>query len=248
MTQSFEAAAVVSGGGSGLGRAVVEALSHKGYAVLALDLDVAALEGVAGVTAARVDVVDGQAVARAIDGFTAAPLRVAVSCAGIAPARRLVGSRGPHDVETFTRTLQVNVVGTFNVMRLAAARMVQNAPTADGARGVIVNTASIAAFEAQAGQCAYAASKGAVASMTLPAARELAGSGVRVVAIAPGVFATPMIAGMPEAVQGSLAESVPFPHRPGLPHEFSRLVMHVIDNAYVNGAVLRLDGGLRMGA
>lgn len=241
-------AAVVTGGASGLGLAVVEALAARGYRVLALDLEIGALAGIGGVEAVTADVRDAVALAAALDMLGDTPLRVAVSCAGIAPARRLLSRDGPHDLETFTRTLEINLTGTFNLMRFAAARMVSHPPDERGERGVIVNTASIAAYEAQIGQCAYAASKGAVAAMTLPAARELAASAIRVVALAPGLFATPMIGAMPERVQTSLAESVPFPHRLGRPHEFASMVMHVVDNPYLNGAVLRLDAALRMGA
>ena len=242
------AGAVVTGAGSGLGAATVAALVARGAKVLALDLDAERIEARAGVTALGVDVADGEAMARAIDGFDAAPLRVAVACAGIAPAGKLVGRDGPHDPALFSRTLEVNLVGTFHLLRLAANRMAAAPPLAEGARGVIVMTASIAAEEGQPAQCAYAASKGGVAAMTLPAARELARHGVRVVSIAPGVFGTPMMAGMPEPVREGLEATVPFPKRMGAPAEFAQLVVSCVDNGYLNGAVLRLDGGLRMGA
>jgi NAD(P)-dependent dehydrogenase (short-subunit alcohol dehydrogenase family) len=246
------AGAVVTGAGSGLGAATVEAFVARGAKVLALDVDAERIATRAGVTAVGVDVADGDAMAAAIDGFAdgfdGVPLRVAVACAGIAPAGKLVGRDGPHEPTLFSRTLEVNLVGTFHLLRLAANRMAAAPALADGARGVVVMTASIAAEEGQIAQCAYAASKGGVAAMTLPAARELARHGVRVVAIAPGVFGTPMMAGMPEPVRAGLEATVPFPKRMGAPGEFAQLVVHCVDNAYLNGAVLRLDGGLRMGS
>ncbi|MEO1092645.1 MAG: SDR family NAD(P)-dependent oxidoreductase [Pseudomonadota bacterium] len=241
--------AVVSGAGSGLGRAVVDALTVRSVRVVALDLNVDAIANLAGVVAVACDVSDGRAVEAAMDQLPAGEPALAVSCAGVAPAERLVGRDGPHGQASFERTLAVNVVGTFNVMRLAAARMVAGPAAAPGmTRGVIVNTASIAASEGQIGQCAYAASKGAVAGLTLPAARELARSGIRVVAIAPGLFGTPMITSMPEDVQRSLGSSVPFPTRAGDPAEFAALVLHIAANDYFNGSTIRLDGALRMGA
>ena len=242
------AAAVVTGAGSGLGAATVAALVGRGARVLALDLDPDGIAAHDGVTAVGVDVADGGAMAAAIDGFDVAPLRVAVACAGIAPAGKLVGRDGPHDPAVFDRALAVNLVGTFHLLRLAADRIAAAPPLADGARGAIVTTASIAAEEGQIAQCAYAASKGGVAAMTLPAARELARHGIRVVSIAPGVFGTPMMAGMAEPVREGLEGTVPFPKRMGVPAEFAQLVLHCVDNAYLNGAVLRLDGGLRMGS
>ena len=242
------AGAVVTGAGSGLGAATVAALVGRGAQVLALDLDPGGIPVRHGVTPVGVDVADGGAMAAAIDGFDAAPLRVAVACAGIAPAGKLVGRDGPHDPAVFDRALAVNLVGTFHLLRLAADRIAAAPPLDDGARGAIVMTASIAAEEGQIAQCAYAASKGGVAAMTLPAARELARHGIRVVSIAPGVFGTPMMAGMAEPVREGLEATVPFPKRMGVPAEFAQLVLHCVDNAYLNGAVLRLDGGLRMGS
>jgi NAD(P)-dependent dehydrogenase (short-subunit alcohol dehydrogenase family) len=240
--------AVVTGAGSGLGAATLEALVGRGARVLALDLEPDRIAVRDGVTAVGVDVADSAAMAAAIDGFDAAPLRVAVACAGIAPAGKLVGRDGPHDPAMFERALAVNLVGTFHLLRLAADRIAAAPPLDDGARGAIVMTASIAAEEGQIAQCAYAASKGGVAAMTLPAARELARHGIRVLAIAPGTFGTPMMAGMPEPVREGLEATVPFPKRMGVPAEFAQLVLHCVDNAYLNGAVLRLDGGLRMGS
>lgn len=241
-------AAVVTGGASGLGRATVEALVSRGYRVLALDLAADRMPPLTGVEAVAVDVTDGAAMEAAFARLGDVPLRCAVACAGVAPARRLVGRHGLHDTETFARTLAINVTGTFHLLRLAAGRMAAAAPAEDGARGVIVVTASIAAEDGQIGQCAYAASKGAVWSMVLPAARELASLGIRVVGIAPGAFATPMLAAMPDSVRGSLAATVPFPQRLGAPGEFAALMLHILDNAYLNGTVVRLDGALRMGA
>ena len=171
-----------------------------------------------------------------------------INCAGVAPSERVVGRAGPHKLESFARTVQINLVGTFNMLRLAAAAMAQSEPDADGERGVIVNTASIAAFDGQIGQAGYAASKGGVVAMTLPIARELARSGIRVVTIAPGIFETPMMAAMSSEVQEALGKSVPFPPRLGRPNEFAQLVGHIIENAYLNGEVIRLDGAIRMAA
>ena len=240
------AGAVVTGAASGLGAATVDALLARGARVLALDR--APVTPRRALTALELDVADGDAVADALAGWEAAPLRLAVACAGIAPAAKLVGRDGAHDPATFRRAVEVNLVGTFHLLRSAASRMAALPPLADGARGVVVTTASIAAEEGQAAQCAYAASKGGVAAMTLPAARELARHGIRVVAIAPGVFDTPMMAEMPAAVREGLEATTPFPKRMGVPAEFAQLVLHCADNAYLNGAVLRLDGGLRMGS
>ena len=176
------------------------------------------------------------------------PLRVLVNCAGVAPAARLVGRDGPMALDGFERVVRVNLVGTVNLMRLAAAAMARLKPEAGGERGVIVNTASVAAFEGQIGQIAYAASKGGVAALTLPAARELASQGIRVMAIAPGLFGTPLLLNMPERVQESLAATVPFPGRFGEPAEFAALVLHILANPMLNGSVIRLDGALRMAA
>ncbi|MCP5150064.1 MAG: SDR family NAD(P)-dependent oxidoreductase [Chromatiales bacterium] len=245
-------AAVVTGGGSGLGRATAEALAAAGARVTAVDLDGRA----AGETADTVgglgiacDVADADAVeaafARAAEAHGAA--RIVVSCAGIAPAARIVGRAGAMPLGDFERVIRVNLVGTFNVMRVAAAAMSGLDPAGDsGERGVIVNTASVAAFEGQIGQSAYSASKGGVAAMTLPAARELARFGVRVMTIAPGIMGTPMVTGMPDDVQRSLAEQIPFPHRLGRPEEYARLVLHIVENALLNGEVIRLDGAIRM--
>jgi len=181
-------------------------------------------------------------IARATHGAA----RILVNCAGIGPAARIVGRDGPMALDAFRRVIEINLIGTFNLMRLAAADMVALEPLADGERGVIVSTASVAAYEGQIGQAAYAASKGGIVALTLPAARELARSGIRVNTIAPGLFATPLLLGMPQAVQDALATSVPFPSRFGTPREYASLALHIIDNAMLNGETIRLDGALRM--
>jgi NAD(P)-dependent dehydrogenase (short-subunit alcohol dehydrogenase family) len=186
------------------------------------------------------------AVATACQSFGG--LHGVVQCAGVVLAERVLCKAGPHSLEHFVRVIQVNLVGTFNVLRLAADAMQKNKPESDGERGVIINTASVAAFDGQIGQAAYAASKGGIASMTLPLARELARYGIRVAAIAPGIFDTPLLAGLPEPARASLGQQVPFPPRPGKPEEFAALVRHIFENEMINGAVLRLDGALRMAA
>ncbi|HUK58550.1 MAG TPA: SDR family NAD(P)-dependent oxidoreductase [Stellaceae bacterium] len=244
-------AALVTGGASGLGAATARALAKAGAKVGVLDLDEARAQEVAGEIgglAFRCDVADAAsaeaAVAAAREKHGAA--RILVACAGIATAERIVGRDGPLELARFKRVIDVNLVGTFNVMRLAAAGMTTLDPLAGGERGVIVATASVAAFEGQIGQAAYAASKGGVAALVLPAAREFARLGIRVNAIAPGVFATPMVAGLPEEAQKSLAASVPFPPRLGEPSEYAALVLAIVGNAMLNGGTIRLDGALRM--
>lgn len=244
---------LVTGAGSGLGAAVAQAVVAQGGKAVVLDIDAPAGQAMADGLGAdalfcRCDVTredDAQAAIEAalgqfgrIDGL--------VNCAGIAPGEKIVGRDGPHRLELFARTISINLVGTFNMLRLAAAAMAQNDADARGERGVIVNTASIAAFDGQIGQAAYAASKGGVAGLTLPAARELARSGIRVVSIAPGIFGTPMLTGLPEDVQASLGASVPFPPRLGDPGEYAALVGHIFENQMLNGEVIRLDGALRM--
>lgn len=244
--------ALVTGAASGLGAATVAGLVADGVAVVGVDLDRdGAAEAVTAhgddVAFVAADVRDEAAVAAAVDLAVErfGGLHVAVNCAGVATPGRVLGRRGPHDLEAFRTVIDINVVGSFNVVRLAAAAMARNEPV-DGQRGVIVNTSSIAAQDGQAGQAAYAASKGAIASMTLPVARDLAGLGIRCVAIAPGVFATPMVAGLPEEAIEALAADVPNPRRLGHPAEFALLVRQVIANPYLNGEVIRLDGALRM--
>jgi len=246
-------AAIVTGAASGLGAATARALADKGAKVALLDMNVAVAAEVAGEIggiAVQCDVSDAASAeaairdAREVHGAA----RIAVSCAGVAPAGKIVGRNGPHDLAAFANIININLIGTFNIMRLAAADMKDLDPLDGGERGLIVNTSSIAAYEAQIGQAAYAASKGGVASMTLPAARELARSGIRVVAIAPGIFGTPMLSGMPQDVQDSLGAGVPFPSRLGDPAEYAKLVLHVADNMMLNGGIIRLDGALRMAA
>jgi NAD(P)-dependent dehydrogenase (short-subunit alcohol dehydrogenase family) len=244
-------AAIVTGGASGLGLATAEMLAAAGAKVALLDVDAeqaAAAAGRLGGRGLACDVADAasaeQAVAAARDAHGAA--RILVNCAGIAPAARIVGRGGPMPLADFARVIQVNLIGSFNLLRLAAADMAALQPDEDGERGVIVNTASVAAFDGQIGQAAYASSKGGIAALTLPAARELARYGIRVATIAPGIFETPMLRGLPESVQQSLAASVPFPKRLGRPDEYAALVRHILDNPMLNGEVIRLDGAIRM--
>jgi NAD(P)-dependent dehydrogenase (short-subunit alcohol dehydrogenase family) len=244
-------AAIISGGASGLGRAAATALAEAGVKVAILDInDAAAAEAAreTGGLAIAADVTDAisteAAFAAARERHGAA--RIAVNCAGVGTAGRIVGREGPMPLDAFRRVVEVNLIGSFNVLRLAAAEMSALEPLEDGERGIIVSTASIAAYEGQIGQAAYSASKGGIVSLTLPAARELARCGVRVVAIAPGIFATPMLHGLPQNVQDSLAASVPFPSRLGRPEEYAALVLHLCRNPMINGEVIRLDGALRM--
>jgi NAD(P)-dependent dehydrogenase (short-subunit alcohol dehydrogenase family) len=252
--QSFDVAAVVSGGASGLGEATTRALAARGAAVTIVDLNEergTALASELGghTTFVRTDVTDEAQVAAAIADATGKdrPLRVAVNCAGIGWAQRTVGKGNTaHDLDPFLRTIQVNLVGTFNVLRLAAAAMAATEPEEDGERGVVVNTASIAAFDGQIGQIAYAASKGGIVGMTLPAARDLSSVGVRVCTIAPGLVDTPLLAGLPEEARTALAAGIPFPKRLGRPDDFARLALAVVEHGYLNGETIRMDGALRM--
>jgi 3-hydroxyacyl-CoA dehydrogenase/3-hydroxy-2-methylbutyryl-CoA dehydrogenase len=248
--------ALVVGGASGLGEATARALHAQGARVVVADLDAArgeALVGTLGEGARFVhaDVTDAAQLQAAVDAAVAhAPggLRIAVQCAGVGHAERLARSRGPHGLESFERVIAINVIGTFNALRLASTAMLANEPAGeDGERGVCVTTASIAAFDGQAGQIAYAASKGAVAAMTLPAARELASAAIRVCAIAPGLFDTPLLAALPADARAELARTMPFPQRLGRPEEFAHLVCEIVANPMLNGEVIRLDGALRMG-
>lgn len=243
---------IVTGGASGLGEATARMIVKRGGCVVLADINpqgnVLASELGAGAGFISTDVTreaDGiRAVEAAKEKFGA--VHGLVNCAGIAPSERIAGKNGPHSLESFTRTITINLVGTFNMMRLAANAMISNEPMADGERGVIINTASIAAFEGQVGQAAYAASKAGVAGMTLPAARELARFGIRVVTIAPGLFMTPMMAGFLPGVQESLAQTVLFPQRLGEPEEFAALVAAICEVRMLNGETIRLDGALRM--
>lgn len=246
---------VVTGAGSGLGAAVADMIVAAGGSVVLADINADAGTAKAaelGQSArfCQTDVAqdaDGKAaIAAALDGF--GRLDGLVNCAGIAPGEKILGRNGPHALDSFARAISINLVGSFNMLRLAAEAISQQAPGPDGERGVIVNTASIAAYDGQIGQAAYAASKGGVAALTLPAARELARYGIRVVTVAPGIFGTPMMAAMPQDVQDALGASVPFPSRLGNPAEFAALVRHICENPMLNGEVIRLDGALRMAA
>ncbi len=244
-------AAIVTGGASGLGEATARYFAENGAQVTILDRDAARGKEVAaeiGGHFVETNVTDEASVAAAISYATDKMGRItaAVNCAGIAVGIKTVGKDGPHPLSPFQRTIDINLLGTFNVSRLAAEQMAKNAPESDGARGVIINTASIAAFDGQKGQTAYAASKGGIVGMTLPMARDLASSGIRVMAIAPGIFMTPMLAGLPEEVQQQLAADVPNPARLGDPREFGRLAGFIVEMGYLNGEVIRIDGALRM--
>jgi NAD(P)-dependent dehydrogenase (short-subunit alcohol dehydrogenase family) len=235
---------LVTGGGSGLGLATARMLAGAGANVVAADLRG---EPGANTRFVETDVTDEGSVGAAVQAaLESGPLYGVVNCAGVAIAEKAVGREGPHPLDSFTKVIQVNLVGTFNVIRLAAAAMVGNEPDEEGGRGVVVNTASVAAFDGQIGQAAYAASKGGVVSMTLPLAREFARSGIRVATIAPGLFDTPMMAGLAEAARESLGNQVPFPSRLGRPEEYAALVRHIFQNDLINGEVIRLDGAIRM--
>ncbi len=241
--------AIVTGGASGLGAATARALAGAGASVLLADLqDGAALAAELGGAAIRGDVAEPDfaesAVARAVE---LAPLGVLVNCAGVGSAGRILGRDGPMQLDAYTRVIRVNLIGSFNMLRVAAGAMAKNAPQgSDGERGVIVNTASIAAYDGQVGQAAYASSKAGIVGLTLPAARELARAGIRVVTIAPGLFETPMMMGLPADVQASLGASVPYPPRLGMPAEYAALALHIVANTMLNGETIRLDGALRM--
>jgi len=246
---------LVTGGASGLGAATVRMLAQAGANVTIADLNQQAGEALAaelGATARFViaDIADEAsgraAVEAAVSAFGA--LHGLVNCAGVAPAEKVLGKTEPPALAAFAKVVQINLIGAFNLVRHAATAMAHNQPAETGERGVIINTASVAAFEGQIGQAAYAASKGGMVAMTLPIARELSRSGIRVMTIAPGVMETPMLLGMPQEVQDSLGKMVPFPSRLGKPTEFAGLVCHIIENPYLNGEVIRLDGAIRMGA
>lgn len=244
-------AAVVTGAGSGLGAATAERLAAAGARVTCVDLNGTAATTTAqrfGGLAIAGDVADsaGMEVAFASARAAHGPCRVLVNCAGIGVAKRVVGRDGPMPLADFERVIRVNLIGTFNMMRLAGAEMSKAEPLGDGERGVIISTASVAAFEGQVGQAAYSASKGGIAALTLPVARELANFGVRVLTIAPGLFLTPLMSTLPEEVQKSLGDSIPFPRRLGGAAEFANLVAHMVENAYLNGEIVRLDGALRL--
>ncbi|MBI5258012.1 MAG: SDR family NAD(P)-dependent oxidoreductase [Burkholderiales bacterium] len=245
-------AALVTGGGSGLGEAVARALAAQGAKVAVLDINAEGAQRVAGEIgglACRCDITDTASVVAALDAAEAAhgPARIVMNIAGIGTAKRVIGKDGsPAPLEDFERVIRINLIGTYNVIRLAAARIAKLEPLEDGERGAMLCTASVAAFDGQVGQEAYSASKGGIVGMTLPLARDLAQWGVRVCTIAPGLFLTPLMRELPEAVQQSLAASIPFPKRLGKPEEFASLALQVVTNTHLNGEVIRLDGALRM--
>jgi NAD(P)-dependent dehydrogenase (short-subunit alcohol dehydrogenase family) len=244
-------AAIVTGGASGLGAETARYLAKAGARIAVLDVNESAAKSVAaeiGGTAIVCDVSRADSAEAAVRQAREAhgPARILVNCAGIAAGKRIVGKAGPMPLDDFTRIINVNLVGTFNMLRLAAADMSVLEPLEDGERGVIVSTASVAAYEGQLGQAAYAASKGGIVSLQLPAARELAQFGIRVVAIAPGLFLTPLLYGLPKETQETLAAIIPFPRRLGKPSEYAQLALHIISNLSLNGEVIRLDGALRL--
>ncbi len=248
--QIADAVAIVTGGASGLGRAVAELLASLGANVDVYDLQAAPAtpDSILKVNASKVDVTSGEQVEAAITETVRrhGRLDIAVHCAGIGYAGRMLPKEGPMPLDVFERVIRVNLIGTFNVSRLAAAAMAKNAPGEDGERGVIINTSSVAAYDGQIGQVPYSAAKAAVAGMTLPMARELSKLGIRVMAIAPGLFHTPLLAALPAEAMQQLASGIPFPTRLGEPAEFAALARHIIENRYLNGEVIRLDGSLRM--
>jgi NAD(P)-dependent dehydrogenase (short-subunit alcohol dehydrogenase family) len=243
-------AAIVTGGASGLGGATAQALAKAGARVFGLDLP-AAIEkapSVPDLTYVAADVTDASQVSAAVSEAAAAdvPLRVVVNCAGIGPSARILSRKGPHDLDLFRKVVEINLIGTFNVLTLSAAAIAETEPDEHGLRGVVINTASIAGYEGQIGQAAYAASKGGVIGLTLPAARDLASLGIRVMTIAPGIVDTPMLATVSDEFRAALAEGIPFPKRLGRPEEFANLVQSIIAQDYLNGEVIRMDGALRM--
>ena len=243
--------AIITGGASGLGAATARHFAANGASVALFDLNEdlgTALASELGGTFHKTDVTDETSVAAAIAAARKAmgTITACVNCAGIAPAATTLGKNGPHPLHTFQQTIDINLVGSFNVARLAAQAMAENTPEPDGARGVIVNTASVAAMDGQRGQAAYAASKGGIVGLSLPMARDLARSGIRVMAIAPGIFLTPMLQGLPQEIQAQLANDVTCPKRLGDPSEYARLAGFIVENGYLNGEVIRIDGALRM--
>ena len=242
-------AAIVTGGASGLGAATAKALADKGAAVYALDLPAAVQAGpsVPGVTYVATDVTDEEQVRAAVaQASSGAPLRVVVNCAGIGPSARILGKKGVHDLGLYAKVIQVNLIGSFTVLAVAAEAISQTEPDEHGQRGVIINTASIAAFDGQVGQAAYSSSKGGIVGLTLPAARDLAQYGIRVMTIAPGIVETPMLATVSDEFRAGLAAGVPFPQRLARPEEYAQLALAIVDHDYLTGEVIRMDGALRM--
>ena len=251
--QIHDIGALVAGGASGLGEATARRLHAGGASVVIADLNEDKGRGLVSELGdraqfARADVTDPDSVQAAVQAAAAQPggLRISVCCAGIGWAEKVAGKRGAHTLQPFETVIQVNLIGTFNVLRLAAAAMLANDPTEAGERGVCINTASIAAFDGQIGQVSYSASKGGIVGMTLPAARDLASVGIRVCTIAPGTFDTPLLAALPEEARNELGKAIPFPSRLGRPEEFAALATHIVENEMLNGEVIRLDGALRM--
>jgi 3-hydroxyacyl-CoA dehydrogenase / 3-hydroxy-2-methylbutyryl-CoA dehydrogenase len=245
------ASAIVMGGASGLGEATARALTERGARVTIADLNEEkgnALAGDIGATFLKADVTNAEEVEAAVAAAAGGDggLRIAVNCAGVGWAERISHKNGPHNLEMFSKVIQINLIGTFNALRFESAAMATNEPSDDGERGVCVNTASIAAFDGQIGQVAYSASKGGVVGMTLPAARDLSGVGVRVNTIAPGLFDTPLLAALPQEARDALGQTIPFPKRLGLPSEYARLAIQIVENIMLNGETIRLDGALRM--
>jgi NAD(P)-dependent dehydrogenase (short-subunit alcohol dehydrogenase family) len=243
--------AIVTGGGSGLGEATARELSEKGAKIAVCDVNLEGANSVAnsiGGIAVKCDVSDGPGAETALAGIAEklGTPRVLVNCAGIGPPMKTIGKEGPHPLDLYRRVIEINLIGTFNMIRLFADRCAKLDPLEGGERGVIVNTASVAAFDGQMGQAAYASSKGGVVGLTLPVARDLARNGIRVMTIAPGIFATPMLRGLPQEAQDSLGQQVPFPPRLGDPSEFAALAVHIVENQMLNGETIRLDGAIRM--
>ncbi len=245
-----DTAAIVTGGASGLGAATARALADKGVNVFALDLSpsIDMAESVDGIEYVAADVTDPGDVRRAAEraASTGVPLRTVVNCAGIGPSMRILGKKGSHDLDVFSKVVSVNLVGSFNVLAVASEHIAATEPDKDGQRGVIINTASIAAYDGQVGQAAYASSKGGIVGLTLPAARDLAQYGIRVCTIAPGIVATPMLATVSDEFRAGLAAGVPFPQRLARPEEYADLALAILDHDYVNGETIRMDGALRM--
>jgi len=246
-----DSCALIVGGASGLGEATARALHGRGARVTVADVSVDRGNALAlelGIAFAPCDVREEAQVRAAVEQAAAGDggIRIAICCAGVGSAEKLAGSKGPHTLDAFQHTVSINLIGTFNVLRLAAAAMIANDPAEDGERGVLISTASIAAYDGQIGQIAYAASKGGIVAMTLPAARDLAGQGIRVNAIAPGLFDTPLLATLPEEARARLAQGVPYPQRLGAPPEYAELACHIVENRMLNGETIRLDGALRM--